>query len=194
MAKVSLTTLWNDFQTWIARRDNPHAVTAAQVNAYTRQEIDNLVSGYMPAGTLPFSSFGFPDSDVIEYSSVRVNGNIWRLDFANLSTPIVMGGRPYLLQQASWTLTVASGGTAYLYLIRDPSLGYKSGQVEAVTTPRADKSNNFFIGTAVSNGTTLTVTIKPVVMISLYRISPDPIGGAIPVSTGLPTETGTFKW
>lgn len=194
MAKVSLTALWNDFQAWIARRDNPHVVTAAQVDAYTRQEIDNLVGGYMPTGTLPFSSFGFPDSEIIEYTASRVTGNVWRVIFANMSTPVVMGGRSYLLQQSTWQFTVAPNTTAYLYLIRDPSLGYNSAQIEVVSTPRADKTNNFFIGTAVSDGSNVTVTIKPVIMISVYRISPDPVGGAIPVSTGLPTETGTFKW
>lgn len=193
MAKVSLTALWNDFQAWIARRDNPHAVTAGQANAYTRAEIDSLLDGYMPAGTLPFSSFGFPDSDTINFSSARVSGIQWRVVFGEF-IPVVMGGRPYQLQQLSWTFPVANNTTVYLYLIRDPSLGYNSVQVEAVTTPRADKTNNFFIGTAASDGTNLTVVIKPVIMISVYRISADPVGGAIPVSTGLPTETGTYKW
>jgi len=194
MAKVSLTTLWNDFHAWIARKDNPHAVTADQAGAYTRSEIDSLLAGYLPAGVLPITSFGFPNSDRIEYSASRLTGNICRVVFANMATPVLMDGRKYLLEQASWQFTVPANTTVYLYLKRDASLGYNSVQLEAATAARADTSSNFFIGTAVSDGTNITVTIKPVVMISVYRISPDPIGGAIPTSTGLPTETGTFKW
>lgn len=193
MAKVSLTALWNQFQTWIGRRDNPHEVTANQAGAYTSAEIDSLLSGYMPAGTLPFSSFGFPDNDTINYTVIRASGVNWRVVFGEY-TPVVMGGRSYKLQSLDWAFPVAANATVYLYLKRDPSLGYASAQVEAVSAPRADKTNNFFIGTAVSDGTNVTVTIKPVVMISVYRISADPVGGAIPVSTGLPTETGTYKW
>lgn len=44
-----------------ARTDNPHGLTAADINTYATTDINNLIGNLMPTGILPLSSYGSPD-------------------------------------------------------------------------------------------------------------------------------------
>ena len=41
--------------THINRTDNPHGLTASQINAYTKPEITNITKDLIPGGILPIS-------------------------------------------------------------------------------------------------------------------------------------------
>lgn len=56
---ISLIQTAKDLLSFIGRSNNPHAVTASQVGAYSSTEIDNLVSGViMPTSDIPLTRFG----------------------------------------------------------------------------------------------------------------------------------------
>ena len=195
MAKVSLTTLWNDFYAWIARKDNPHQVTASQAGAYAKAEIESLLSGYVPAGVIPMSRFGNASKTELGVSIAASDGNC-EFNISADDTDVLLSGRFYQLQKTKWSFTVAKGSTLYLYVKRDPSLGVKSVYIEAVSSPRAETPTSFYVGSvawaasdSVCKGTMFAVT-----MIGAFRISTEPVGSAIPASSGMSTETGTFKW
>lgn len=197
MAKVSLSELWNQFQAWTARRDNPQGVTASQVGAYTRSEVDNLLSKYLPAGLLPISTFGaqLESEGGISYGS---NLGSFNVTLSTAAMDLLLAGTPYRFKANTFNFTVDPNTTGYLYVARDKDSEYQAAYLEIVTTPRADTPESFYVATVTrGDDTTDAVTDRSggfICLIDIYRISDTPIGSAIPVSSGLPTEIGTYKW
>lgn len=197
MAKVSLTTLWNDFYAWIARKDNPHQVTASQAGAYAKAEIESLLTGYVPSGVLPISTFG--DSGAVE-GGVSAGSRLESITFtlSDGAMTLLLQGRQYRFKTNKFNFTCPVNTTLYIYVNRDPSLGTESAYLEALTAPRADTPTSFFVAGikrgGESDNTVLTARLAYICLIDVYRISTEPVGSAIPASSGMSTETGTFKW
>jgi hypothetical protein len=190
MAKVSLMGLWSDFQTWIGRKDNPHKVTAAQVGTYSRQEVDDKIGSYLPAGVLPFSSFD--NSSAITASSGPTNANITIL---NNSANVMMDGRMYKFNSNFYSFTIVTDKPTYLYVNRNPAQGYKSAFLEATTDgTKADTGTRFWVGTITPADGEVNIKMDKVQLFAGFRLSSERRGGAIPVSTGSPMSTGDFKW
>lgn len=195
MAVVSLMDLWDQFQKWKNRRDNPHEVTAAQVGAYSKTTVDTLMTNYIPNGFLPFSRFGQPNGEFLNGTTV-VTGDKVSISIYGNGMPVVLGGTVYELKDSDWEFTAVKGKNIYVYVNRDPSLGFASCQLVQTDTTRPDTPWDFVVGVIrwPESQVEPTADFYCVLMLETYRLSATPIGSAIPVSTGRPTEVGDFQW
>jgi len=194
MALIKLSETWAQLQALIARRDNPHKVTAAQVGAYTTAEVDTKLSGYIPVGIIPITAWN-PNGGGGMNTSVTVAGLI-TASIVVSSDYVVINGRKYTFTAKQYQFNITKGQTVYLYMTcKSPSTA--AGMVvEATTTPRADTYDSFYVASFrwPSDEPFLIEKVSSVVMLDGYRLSPIRRGGSIPVSTGLPTDKGTFNW
>lgn len=194
MALIKLSETWAQLQAFIARRDNPHKVTASQAGAYTRDEVDTKLSGYIPVGVLPLTAWNANGSAGVNFV-VTTAGAITVIPYVG-SDYVTINGRKYTFTAKQYAFTISKGQTVYIYFTcKSPSSA--AGMVaEMTTTPRADTYDSFYVGSVRWTGDEPAVVEKfnEVVMLDGFRLSSIRRGGSIPVSTGLPTDKGTFNW
>lgn len=195
MAVIKLSETWAQLQAFIARRDNPHKVTAAQVDTYSRDEIDTKLSGYIPVGILPLTAWNTKDNSAGITVDVTTAGAITVKPTAT-GNYVVINGRKYLFTAATYNFTVAKGQTVYLYMTCTNPSAEVGMVIEMTTTARADTYDSFYVGsvTLTQNSLVSKEVMQSVAMLDGFRLSPIRRGGSIPVSTGLPTDNGTFNW
>lgn len=93
---------------WIARRDNPHQVTAHQAGAMTSNEIEDKLSEKMPVGVMPIYAYGTEDESPIGHTETGLNCSI------TLPQPLLLYGRPYTIAPA--TVTAMVNTTSYIVI------------------------------------------------------------------------------
>lgn len=167
--------------------NNPHGTTAAQLGAYSTAQIDALIASLLPSGIVPLSRFGAVDGSSIP---VTVSGTSANAVFA-ANIPALISGQFFLLPQT--TLGLIANATTYFYL----RLTSGVAAIVASATEVAESQTNMFLGAVTLSGTSVTAnTISPsgVTRIDLSRISTTAVGSAIPVSTGLPSESAHLAW
>lgn len=131
----------------------------------------------------PLSQYGDPYDTVLNITSSGLNLNF------NKVIPLFMGGLYVLTPTQSITLAANRTYNVYVGL----SLGIPSYHVNTAEEPETNV--NMFIGKVVTNASSVTSNgIAQVSRFSNYRASTTQRGGAFPVSTGHPTQTGTINW
>lgn len=91
---------------WIARRDNPHQVTAGQAGTYTTKQLDDKLEVKLDVGILPIYAYGPEDNEPIGNTTNGLNCSI------TLPQPLLLYGRPYTIAPA--TVTALANQTSYL--------------------------------------------------------------------------------
>lgn len=172
------------FQTFVDRRDNPTQVTAEQAGTYTKDQIAAMIAAKTDLSDIPISVFGVLGSDTVPIVAttspvgLRVNGSL----------PYVFSARRGDLNGK--TIPITQSGVNYIYL------GIVNGNVDFLvkSAPVPEALDLAYIGTATLNGSTVLAALKPFIRLSKYRLAVVKQGSSIPVSTGLPTDAGTFPW
>lgn len=167
--------------------NNPHGTTAAAIGAYTEAQIDALIASLLPSGIIPLSRFGAVDGSSLP---VTFNGAAASVTFA-ANIPVLIAGQFFLLPQI--VISGVTAATTYLYL----RLTSGVPSIVASLTEVAESQTNMYIGAVACSGGTFTqntILAAGVTRIDLSRISTTAAGSAIPVSTGLPSETAHLAW
>lgn len=185
MAIISLNDLWTKFNAWIARRDNPHVVTAGQADAYTKAEIDGKLGVLIPKGVIPVRTYGTLNATAVPATR---NGTTLKITSAQ---PGMLAGRDFIIPAQDISFSGMANGPVYLYLTLVS--GVATYTPSATTQP--ESTTAMLIGTGTMAGGALSAfTIEKPRCVDNYRISATKRGSAIPASTGLPTDSGTFNW
>lgn len=181
----NFSTLYKQFITWTGRRDNPHGVTAAQANAYTKTEINAIAELRLPRGIVPVRSYGSLDGSLPTIS--WVNGTLT----IPTAVPAVLYGDAQIVAAGTINFSALRDGTVYLYLkYENTKIVYAASDV---LLPESHTAMMIAYGTKA--GSTISgFKLEQVRCIDLYRVSSTKRGGAIPVSTGSPAEQGQFAW
>lgn len=131
----------------------------------------------------PISQYGDPYNTGLNMSSSGLN-----LSF-NSQIPLFMTG--LYMQIPTQTLSLVANRTYNVYV--GLTMGIASYHVNTAEEP--ETSVNMFIGKVVTNASAVTSnTVAVVSRFGNYRASTTKIGGAFPVSTGLPTQSGIINW
>lgn len=139
--------------TFMARRDNPNGVTAAQTGAYTKVELDERLKQKIPVGILPIYAFGTSNDTPISYSTAGNN-----LTFTN-TEPVLIYGTPFTLAPGSVSAAAFPNTTSYVVV--ELTGGVPRYNIYAVK-PK-DTNTRINIGEVVTSGTAITsATIKKV--------------------------------
>ncbi|WBF04896.1 hypothetical protein [Erwinia phage vB_Ea277G] len=183
--KVSLRAVLKpvlDFVTqFVNNTNNPTNVTAAQINAYTKTEIDSLLAAKLQLSDVPISYWGQSDTFAI---SVAVDSAGLKI---NTAVPSLLAGIRVVLPVSTLTITKTSGSTNFIYLKAD--VGALTYVVSA--TEQAESNTLMYLGKAVGTGTSATLTdFTPVIQIGGKRLSNTRRGNAIPVSN----SAGNTSW
>ena len=114
-------------------------------------------------------------------------------------TPLLMGGRYYTLPPATFNLTTLtadpSNKTFYVYVVVTGEGGATTGQYKLSLTELAESHLQMFVGTIVTGATKIaSVNVTKVTRVDIFRLSQSPVGSAIPVSTGSPTNASPLTW
>jgi hypothetical protein len=185
MAVQSLRTLLAELagfvRSIVGNTNNPTGVTAAQVNAYTRTEIDTLMASKLGLGDTPLAYWGQSLSDT---TTVTITGGTLKFNKAMMA---LLGGAKASVPVQNININVSNGTVSYLYLVAtNGNLSYA-----ATPSPLPDDNVTMYLGTATGNGSTATLTdFTPVIRLGNLRLSNTRRGGAIPVSDG----SGVVRW
>lgn len=183
--KVSLQVVLKpllDFITqFVGNTNNPTNVTAAQINAYTKDEIDRLLAGKLAAADVPISYWGQSDSFTIT-KTVTANG----LQIAT-AVPSLLAGVKSVLAATTLAVSKVNGEKNYVYLRANN--GTVSYQVSA--TQLAESDTTMYLGYTTGTGSSFTFTdFIACVRLGGKRLSVTRRGSAIPVSN----TDGSLSW
>lgn len=170
----------------INNKDNPHNVTAAKLNVYTKAEVALLMGSYLPQGILPVSRFGKLNGSIVTRHDPI--GNTLEISYQE---PCILAGIYKLMEPALLPLI---SGVLFNYVYLRLSGGIFSYVIEATET--AESSTNMLIGIAKyrADGAMISLAVFPVTRIDSYRISMTSAGSAIPVSLGSPASPAALAW
>lgn len=136
----------------------------------------------------PLSQYGDPYNP-----ELNISGSGFNLQFNNI-VPLFLGGLYVLVPGQVLNLNVnnnAQNRTINIYVRLE--LGIPSYHFNFAE--EAETNVSMFIGKVTTNSTSITsVNINPISRFGVFRASTTNIGGAFPVSTGHPTQTGTINW
>lgn len=167
---VSITT--NDGTVY-----NTNSAGAITVPVATEDYTNNIIRDF------PLSQYGSPYDAALNITSSGLNLNF------NKVIPLFMGGLNTTVPTQTITLGASRTYNVYVGL----SMGVPSYHVS--TSEEPETNVNMFIGKVTTSASAVTSnTITIVSRFSNYRASTTKIGGAFPVSTGNPTQTGTINW
>jgi hypothetical protein len=111
------------------------------------------------------------------------------------ATPVVLSGQAFTLLPTSLNLSTMFGAyankTFYIYV----KLIGGVAQYEISQTVQAESSVCMYIGKVITDATKITsINVNKVTRLDNYRVSNLPVGSAIPVSTGSPTDPDSLSW
>ena len=167
-------------------------ITDGKGNIYSTTETGNITVPLVTEDQtnyiireFPLSQFGdMYDDDILNITS---STNI--ISF-NEEIPVFMSGVYFKIPSYSTTLTL-NNTTYYVYV--NMVQGTASYNISSTEEPETDV--NMFIGTVqTGTGVISSINISKVSRFSTFRPSINQIGGAFPVSTGHPSQTGTINW
>lgn len=170
--------------THVANKNNPHGETLQSINTYSDAYIRSILSGKVPQGILPISTYGISDglTDAEMLASWTVSG--FTIGIAR-ELSVIVSGTLYTLP--AWSIdvrTIAAIGTGrtyhvYLYL----KFGQVTYQCREDIVPEG--TSMMYVGSVVAGPTGITSrTFATVIRIDTFRISMTPVGSAIPVTSG----------
>lgn len=179
--KAILTTLTTFITNFVNNPNNPTGVTAAQIGAYTKGEIDALVQAKLGLGDTPISYWGQSLSTAV---NVNITGSMLSI---NTPMPALLGGARAVMPPYDLNVSLANGVVTYIYLVAS------NGQLSyaGTTSPIPDDNVTMYIGRTTGNGATAVINeMMPVIRVGNYRLSNTRRGSAIPVSDA----NGNVAW
>lgn len=179
--RVVLKPLLDFIAQFITDTNNPTKVTAAQINAYTKDEVNKLLESKLQLSDVPISYWGQSDSFAI---TVAMSGSNLAI---TTQVPSLLAGVRKVMATASLPVSVTSGAVTYVYLSAN------AGTVTYLTTTveQAESNTVMYLGKVTGTGTSATLTdFKAVVRVGGKRLSNTRRGSAIPVSN----NTGGTSW
>ena len=179
--KAILKTLVGFVNGFVNDKNNPTGVTAAQINAYTKTEVNNLLSDKLKRDALPIAYWG--NSLSFDPGVSAVGGT---LKIVN-RVPVMMAGYHAVMEPANITIPTASGAYFNIYLKLNAGVfSYETDVSELQESPTV-----MYLGRATGNGTGSTIIdMTPVIQIAGYRLSNKRRGNAIPISDA----SGVTQW
>ena len=179
--KAILTTLTNFITSFVNNTNNPTGVTAAQIGAYTKSEIDTLLAAKLGLGDTPISYWGQSLSTPVQ---VQVIGTM-----LSISTPMpaLLGGVRAVVMPQDLNVSGLNGQVTYIYLIAT------NGQLvyAATINPVPDDNVTMYLGKTTGKGADAALTeLAPVIRLGNCRLSNTRRGSAIPVSDA----NGNISW
>lgn len=167
---------------------NPHGTTAAQLNAYTVEQIDALVRTRMPRGLLPLARWGTFNTDQGD-EAVWFSFSNSPLSVSFAEAPSLLNGTDYLAP--AMTINLAPNSKTYIYF----ALSAGVPTYIASTTALAETNTRMYIGSVSTNGVAVTnIDVQPVIRLGLHRLSTTAKGASIPVSGGGPNYESPLLW
>lgn len=174
----------SDLAAHVARTDNPHQETIASIGSRSDTYIRNTLAGKVPVGIIPVSTYGIGDDLTDDQTNAAWVANGWTIN-CNRAMNVILSGTPGLLQPWSLDLRTIDAAPAnktfYVYLYT--KLGVMSYQCRADTPPEGVAI--MYLGTVTTNASGIaSKSFKNVIRIDTFRISDQPLGSVIPVSSG----------
>lgn len=179
--KAILTTLTNFITSFVNNTNNPTGVTAAQIGAYTKSEIDTLMAAKLGLGDTPLSYWGQSLSTSLNVTMTPGMINI------NTPMPALLGGVRMVMPPQGLNVAVMNGQVTYLYLIASNGM-----LTYAATSSQVPDDNvTMYLGKTTGNGASAVLNeIAPVIRLGNYRLSNTRRGSAIPISDA----NGNISW
>jgi len=180
--------------THVNNKNNPHGTTAAQIGAFSKDEINAKLALYVPAGILPISAWN--PNNVFGRATITVDNETFLFGI-EAGVPTILSGTYYTPD--SFSMVLPNAPWVFFYVVLENGIcKYKSSLTEL-----AESSTCMYIGKAKGWGSAPnevelvgfnTVSGQAVVRIDNYRPSNVPAGSAIPVSSGYPSSSGSLSW
>ena len=179
--KAVLKSMVDFIAEFVNNKNNPTGVTAAQVNAYTKTEINNLLADKLKRDAVPIAYWG---NSLSFNPGVQAVGNQLKI---NNQVPVLMAGYHAVMEPASITIAVPQGSYFNVYLKLDAGVfGYTVDVQDLQESPTL-----MYLGRTVGNGTSANIVdMTPVIQIAGYRLSNKRRGNAIPISDA----SGVTQW
>jgi hypothetical protein len=147
-----MTTLLEFLRTnvvgFMARRDNPNQVTAAQAGGYNKSDTDDKISTRLPVGLLPIYAYGSSDNTAIGKSTSGFNLTITD------DQPLLIYGTPYTIAKA--TVSAAAFPNTTSYLTAELVGGVPTYKLYAAKP--SDTNTRINIGTITTSATAITAS------------------------------------
>lgn len=179
--KDTLKLLVGFINGFVNNKNNPTGVTAAQINAYTKTEVNNLLSDKLKRDAVPIAYWG---NSLSFNPGVSVTGGT--LKIAN-RVPVMMAGFHAIMEPANLTIPTAVAATVNVYLKLNAGVFTYVTDVQALQ----ESPSLMYLGRTTGNGTAATLTdLTPVIQIAGYRLSNKRRGNAIPISDA----SGVTQW
>lgn len=179
--KAILKTLTTFMTSFVNNTNNPTGVTAAQIDCYTKNEVDNLVNSKLTIADVPITYWGQSLSDVIP---VQVLGAVVDIPF---TVPAMLGGVKVIMPPSMLNFNPANNVVTYIYLVANNGvLSYT-----ATTTVMPENNVVMYLGSVKGNGAGgVLFDMTPVIRIASARLSNKRRGSAIPVTD----SAGGLQW
>lgn len=190
-------TINEQLQSHALRQDNPHNVSADQLNMVSKVTINNKLKGSLLGANVPLSRLG-EWSEPMQYNlPVTILNGILTL---RGEQPLFMNGRSYVLKDATFDFnqhySEYRGTTQILLIGISPENNYRPYISVSSSTTNAETPNLMVFGkiTFDSNGNATEWDIRKVFRLGDYRVSGTPGSRTIPISSGRPTQPSHLKW
>lgn len=146
----------------INNKNNPHGLTATQLNAFTKEEIVAMFSNYVPPNAVPISFFGNTETNLIQ--SVNSAGLTVSL-IADI--PAMVAGR--FVKMGGFSFNCTPSGKTWLYIgLNQLTLAYSTSFGEM---PLSETQSKMLIGCVVTqNNAIVSYWVKPVRRIDITPI------------------------
>ncbi|NCB87832.1 MAG: hypothetical protein EOM43_10225 [Gammaproteobacteria bacterium] len=185
MAKQSLKAILKtltDFVTgFVNNKNNPTGVTAAQVNAYTRTELNNLLADKLKRDAVPIAYWG---SSLSDHPPVTATSGSLRIDAA---VTVMMAGYRAVMPATTVPVTAGAGKSTFIYL----KLNAGVFSYTTFATSQVETSTLMYLGRVTDTGTSVVIDdMTPVIQIAGYRLSNKRRGNAIPITD----SNGATQW
>lgn len=156
--------------------------------SYSRTEAD---ARFVPQGILPITRVGTLDNNALPIATA--SGFSFSVTAA---IPVILGGRFYNVPAGTYTISNVDNGTTTD--LTNKTINVYMALVDSAvvfsyfTAAQGEAYALVFIGTITTTAAITAINLSKVSRLDIYRVSLTSRGAAIPVTSGLPSGTGTF--
>lgn len=163
---------------------NAHQESIDSIGSRSDTYIRAVLSGKVPVGIIPISTYGVGDDLTDAETNAAWSANGWIISCTRAMN-VILSGTP--AKMPAWSLDLRTidaapaNKTFYVYLYT--KLGTMSYQCRADTPPEGVAI--MYLGTITTNASGIaSKSFKNVIRVDTFRLSDQPLGSVIPVSSG----------
>ena len=146
----------------INNKNNPHGLTASQLNAFTKEEIVAMFSNYVPPNTVPISFFGNTETNLVQ----SINTSALTVSLIS-DIPAMVAGR--YVKMSGFSFNCTPNGKTWLYIgLNQLTLAYSTSFGEM---PLSETQSKMLIGCVTTqNGAIVSHWVKPMRRIDITPV------------------------